>query len=441
MVPGKFVRNRLASVSSCGTLAPMMGGRAAGRRRRLTRLAAIAVTLGPLAACGGSGTAQPPDGSFLPVGTFVPSETFGPAEPFAEEPIDPDGAFTPGEGFEGSGEPSNGNGTNLLRFTPKVITDPAADNIAALVFLLPDGWQYRGGVEWLPEWSRGAFLQTQVADPNTGITIDWLPLQDFIWFQAPEGFDAPIGGNYQGKAYVPPITDPATFVQRFWMTGALQHLQGAQLVNAVQVPPIADEFKRAFGGQSDAFAYRLRYEYQRNGIAWEEDVSFALLYSGSSAITSWYVNFAYTVRAPQGQLDRNAGMISTIVASRATTPQWEGVAGVVRQLFNQGIQQQMADTEALGRTLAAHRAESAALQAQVTQERQASQDRIASLQRETLGGVETYNDPVNGVRVQLPVGFNDYWVNQRGEYLSSAQPGFDPNSLNNGFWQLLERRG
>jgi hypothetical protein len=432
----------LNRVGACDTLAPMTRGGTSPKRRGAARIASIAATVAGLAACGGSGTSAP-DGSFLPVGTFVPEETFGPAESFApgEEPFESGDTFAPSGGFEETGEPDTNGTFNVLRFTPRVIIDPAAGNIAAVVFLLPQGWQYRGGVEWLPDWTRAAFLQTQIADPTTGITIDYLPLQDFIWFQAPDGFDAPIGGNYQGKAYVPPITDPATFVTRFWMTGALSHLQGAQLVSAVQVPPIAEEFKRQFGGPADAFAYRLRYEYQQNGIAWEQDVSFALLYAGGSAVTSWYVNYAYTVRAPQGQLDRNAGVISTIVASYTTTPEWDGVAGVVRRLFTQGIQQQMADTEAFGRTLAAHRAESAALQAQVAQERQASQDRIAGLRRETLGGVETYNDTVNGVPVQLPVGFNEYWVNQRGEYLSSAEAGFDPNSLNDGFWQLLERRG
>jgi hypothetical protein len=327
-----------------------------------------------------------------------------------------------------------------LRFTPQVITDPAAGNVAAITYLLPQGWQSAGGVQWLPEWSRLAFLQTRIADPTTGIVIDYLPIQDFIWFQAPAGLSAPIGGNYQGKAFVPPITDPTQFVSQFWMSGALAHLQNAQLVNVTQVPAIAEDFKRNFGGPADAFAYRLRYEYPDNGSLWEADVSFALLYSGNAAITSWYVNYAYTVRAPKGVLDRNAGVISTIVASRNTTPEWEANYRLVQRLFTQGIQQQMADTEAFGRTLAAHRAESAALQAQVTQERQASQDRIAALRRETLGGVETYNDPVNRVPVQLPVGFNEYWVNTRGEYLTS-QAGFDPNTLNAGFWQRLERRG
>lgn len=125
-------------------------------------------------------------------------------------------------------------------------------------------------------------------------------------------------------------------------------------------------------------------------------------------------------------------MISTVVASRTTTPAWEATYRLV--------QQQMADTQAFGRTLAEHRVEIAAVQEQVTQERLASQDRIAELRRETLEGVETYDDPVSRAPVQLPVGWNEYWVNERGEYLTSDQAGFDPNTLNDGFWQRLERR-
>jgi hypothetical protein len=378
------------------------------------------------AACGGSGLPEPVDAT--DDGT-QPSE---------------DGAggtgTNPSAGSIGQTGTTPASG-NVLRFTPQAVTDPASNNVTAITYLIPQGWQSTAGVQWLPEWSRLAFLQTRVNDPASGVIIEWLPIQDFIWFQAPAGFSAPIGGNYQGKAYVPPITDPAQFVSQFWMTGALAHLQGARLVNVTQVPAIAEDFKRNFGGPAEASAYRMRYEVNVNGTAWEEDVSFALLYSGNSSITSWYVNYAYTARAPKGVLDRAAGVISTIIASRNSTPEWEANYRLVQRLFTQGIQQQMADTEALGRTLAAHRAESAALQAQVTAERAASQDRIAELRRETLGGVETYNDPVNRTPVQLPVGFNEYWVNTNGEYLTSSQAGFDPNTLNAGFWQRLERRG
>ena len=336
---------------------------------------------------------------------------------------------------------SIGSPANTVRFFREAIRDPQAGNAEAIVFLLPEGWQYQGSVQWIPQWERVASVQTRMTDPKTGITIDYLPLQDFIWFQAPAGLDAPLGGNYQGKVYLPPITDPAQFVSKFWVPGSLPELQSAQLLNVTQVPAIATEFKTKFGGPADAAAYRLRYAYQQDGQPWEEDVSFALLFSGNADRMSWYVNYAYTERAPRGQIDANAAIVSTIVASYTSTPDWEGTYRFVQGLFTKGIQQQMADTQAFGQLLAQSRAEIAALQAQVTQERQASEDHIAQLRGETLAGVTTFTDPVNGGLVQLPDGFNQYWVNQKGEYLTSGQPGFDPNTLNDGTWQLLQRRG
>jgi hypothetical protein len=342
--------------------------------------------------------------------------------------------FVPNDSFVSSGN----NLGNYIRFVKQVVRDPASNNIEAIVYIIPETWQSEGAVFWTPEWSRLAYPQTRIYDPNTGIVLDSLPIQDFIYFQPPAGFQVPIRGNYQGKMYVPPVTDPAQFVADFWMPNVLSHLQSATLVNIQQVPIIAEEFKRQFGGAADANAYRLRYEYEQSGQIWEEDVTFGLLYSGSSGITSWYVNYAYANRAPIGELDRNQAVISTVLASRTTTPEWEANFRLVRQLFTQGIIQQMADTQALGETLARHRAESQALQAQVTAERQASQERIADVRRELLGGVDTYNDPVNGGLVQLPVGWSKYWVNERGEYLASDQLGFDPNTLNLGNWQQLQ---
>ena len=328
-----------------------------------------------------------------------------------------------------------------IRFAPQSFIDPAANGVTAISVLVPAGWQASGSVQWLPLWSRLAFLQTRVADPVSGVTIDWLPIQDFMYFPAPAGFDVPIGGNYQGHAYVAPIVDPADFVTQFWIPNDLADLQGAQLDSVVEVPAIAEDFVTQFGGPAEAHAYRLRYSYTQNGQPWERDVSFALLFSGTSDLVSWYVNYAHTESAPAGELDRNAGVISTVVASRISTPEWEANYRLVGQLFRQGLQQQMADTVAFGQLLAQYREESARLQAEVVADRAASQDHQAEVFRETLGNVETYADPVNDTLVQLPVDWNTYWVNEKGEYLAVDQPGFDPNTLNDGTWQQLVKTG
>jgi hypothetical protein len=381
-----------------------------------------------------AGCAGGPSSSFQIVLGSAPPQTVPPAGelPPLDQPITAPGVptFVPGQPGQIAGD--------IQRFEAWHITDPQAGDLVALRFLAPSGWQAEGRVVWMPFWSRLAELQTRVVDPVTGLTVDWLPVQDFVWFQAPAGLEAPVGSNYQGQAFVPPITDPAEFVSSFWMPGQLAHLQAARLISVVQVPAVATEFLRQFGGPGEAYAYRLRYEYDQNGQTWEEDVSFALLFSPGPQILSWYVNFASSARAPRGELDRQAGTISTILANRITTPEWDAAYRITQRLFKQGLQQQMADTVAFGQLLAQHRAESQALQQEIVAERQASQDRIAQMRGESLTGIGTFVDPVSGNQVQLPSGWNTYWVNQSGEYIVSQTP-FDPGS-NGGGWQQLQPR-
>jgi len=392
----------------------------------------------PPAANGQPMPTLPPPNAWQPIPTFPPPDAPQPLPTFLPPDIgQPLPTFPPDNGQPITPLPQPGGSAAMpVRLTPLAIWDPAAGNVPAVTFLTPAGWQAEGNVLWTHQWSRVAQLQTRIADPSTGIVIEWLPLQDFIWFQPPAGLEVPIGGNYQGKAFVPPVTDPAQFVRDFWMPGQLAHLQGASLVAINEVPSVAAAFRESYGGPADAFAYRLRYEFQHNGQVWEEDVFLALLYAGSAELTSWYVNFAYSVRAPKGQIDLNHGIISTVIASRTTTPEWEGTYRLVTQLFRQGIAQQMADTVAFGETLARYRAESQALQQQVTDERNASQDRIAALRRDSLGGVQNYVNPFNQIVVQLPIGWETYWTNAQGEYLI-APAGADLNEISS-IWQQLQ---
>ena len=365
-----------------------------------------------------------------------------PAEPVALPPaVDPlptpTAGNAPGTVPATTADPTAPATVDTISFTPLVVTDPMLSGKAAFSVLVPEGWQASGEVQWLPYWSRQAFLQTRVLDPVTGLTIYWLPIQDFMYFTPPAGFSVPIGGNYQGKAYVPPVYDPVQFVREFWMGDSLSHLQDATVVFVEDLPAVAQQFLIGFGGPADAGAWRIRYEYTYQGVVWEQDVSFALLWSGSDPV-NWYVNFASTAGAPKGELDRQAPLVSTVLASRISTVEWEGDYRLVQQLFYRGLQQQIADTQRLVELRAQYRAESQALQQQVFDERQASIDARNEVFRETLGGVQGYDDPVNGGVVQLPLGWDTYWVNEQGEYIAVSDPNFDPNTMNDGVWTPLQ---
>jgi hypothetical protein len=184
----------------------------------------------------------------------------------------------------------------------------------------------------------------------------------------------------------------------------------------------------------------LRYEFTRDGRPWEEEVTFGLLFASFNPGTvTWYVNFATSSRAPRGQLQEVGPVLASIVASGQSTPEWVASYRVVKQLFTQGLRQALADSIAFGRKLREHQADIARIRDEVAAERAASQERIAFHRGEALAGVETYRDPVNSQAVSLPAGWNDYWVNDRGEYLLSNQAGMDPNHGSDVRWQRMDR--
>ena len=103
------------------------GAGAAHRHTRITIGTVILAMAG--AACGAAG--QSPSPTFDPLASVDPQATLAPL---------PTGS---------------GNQRGPLRFNRIAFNDPAAGGIAAISVLVPDGWSYEGGVQWLPTWRRG----------------------------------------------------------------------------------------------------------------------------------------------------------------------------------------------------------------------------------------------------------------------------------------------
>jgi hypothetical protein len=78
---------------------------------------------------------------------------------------------------------------------------------------------------------------------------------------------------------------------------------------------------------------------------------------------------------------------------------------------------------------------------QVTDDRNASVDRRNSEFRETLGAVQTYNNPF-GDRppVELPTTYQHYWVDPQGNVLGTDNPLANPNEGATVEWRRMERR-
>ena len=70
----------------------------------------------------------------------------------------------------------------------------------------------------------------------------------------------------------------------------------------------------------------------------------------------------------------------------------------------------------------------------------ATMDRINRNFSEYIRGVETYTNPFESTQIQLPSGYNDAWVNARGEYLLSNDSNFNPNIGDNADWRRMNSK-
>jgi hypothetical protein len=327
-----------------------------------------------------------------------------------------------------------------MKFTRISVKDPAINNIEAVSFLAPVGWKVEGGVQWFHDYSILANLLMRVSDPHTGAAIEFLPMQNFTYIEQPV-MPMQRGQNYMGQIVWEPVTDVATFVQTFYAPQTLRHLQGARVVGQQRLDKVAQEVARQYGGQSQVVATKVRYQFSHDGRPWEEDVYVTLVFTKWQMGTMWSVSSAYSFRAPQGKLDAMTPQMSTSINTMRLSLDWFAGYASVQDLFRKRMNQGIADATMLSKQITANAEHARQLYADAYKERQASQDRISESFGEYIRGVDTYKNPFEDRPVQLPAGYNDAWVNNKGEYILSNEAGYNPNVGDTSDWRRMDRRG
>jgi hypothetical protein len=371
------------------------------------------------------------DGTIL-IKTVLPAQAAGTRQPTPQAAQRPTTA--PGTPAAPAGKAIDGP----MKFTRLSVQDPGMNNIEAVSFLIPAGWQTHGGVQWFPDYSILANLLMKITDPQTGAQIEFLPLQNFTWLNQMVVAMRP-GTNYLGNILWQPITDIPTFIRTFYAPQTSRQLQQATQVSIENLPKVANEAAQHQAG-GRATSARVRYEYMMNSQPWEEDVFVTLTFFPWQLGTIWSVSSAYALRAPKGQLERLKPSMTTTVSSLRLSQDWFSGYMYVQKLFNDRMHQSISNAKALSDTITRNSAEIRRMYADSYRQHSESQDRISQNFSEYIRGVETYKNPFENRPVQLPGGYNDAWVNSRGEYILSNNANFNPNVGDNIEWRRMEPR-
>ncbi len=324
-----------------------------------------------------------------------------------------------------------------LSFSRLSVKDPGINNIEAVSLLIPSGWKTDGGIQWFPDYSILANLLMTITDPQTGAQIEFLPVQNFTWLQQMVVPMQP-GTNYLGNILHQPVRDARQFIEMFYVPHSLAHLGNARVVGEENLPKIASAVSRALGGQSQVKSTRVRYQYTRNGRPWQEDVYVTLVYTDWQLGTMWSVYSACALRAPESDFERLAPVMSTSVSTLRLSPEWYSGYRYVSKLFEDRMRQGIRDAGTISDTITRNGEEIRKMYSDAYREQQASQDRISREFSEAIRGVETYSNPYEDRPVELPSGYDDAWVNARGEYLLSNDANYNPNEGDTTEWRRMQ---
>jgi hypothetical protein len=180
------------------------------------------------------------------------------------------------------------------------------------------------------------------------------------------------------------------------------------------------------------------------GQAFEFDASFSLrgvAYRGVAkvSVAPAYDTATLAMTAGLSAADQWGGYAAWLPQVADQVSALNGAAFGARGVMQQNLQNSVAYSEAAKQ----YRDWSQKNWQQVTDGRNASQDKKNFAVRENLGGVQTFANPYatqqGAPNVEMPMTHKYYWTNAQGRYFGTDDPSANPNVGSNGDWRKMER--
>jgi hypothetical protein len=345
--------------------------------------------------------------------------------------------------------PREGAAGGTWRFHKVSVQDrPEMIGGEAFTFLAPVGWQVEGGLVWRTHPTMPAAVALRVRNPGGLEQLETFPTMGYSWggMLGPGTFFPP-GSIYLGNEVQPPVQDAIQYLKARLLPRA-RGGTGARIVGEQALPELAravEESDPGWRGTGAVFsAGRVRIAYEVGGAPVEEDlygVLTTLRLPGSGLSPGMVLQVAdhlHGMRGAKGRIDEATKVMQTMVLSTRPNLQWFNRYVQLCQALTRIEMNRIHAAGELSRLISQNHAEVTDMMQRSYEERNASQDRIARKWSQVTRGVDEFHDPSSGRNVELPSGYGNAWVNNRGEYVVTDRAGFNPNVELDGNWTKLE---
>jgi hypothetical protein len=337
-----------------------------------------------------------------------------------------------------------------VRYKTVSFIDTQGIGTKAFSMLIPNDWKSEGSINWILENPAmpvaGDF---RAWNPNGDEEFHLFPNQAFFWSDNPmiqQTF--PLGSRYFGAVVHSPL-GPVDALKEIALTKFRSGVENLKVVSEQELPELSKSFETgtdpSTGVITSAEGGKIRVEYTLNGVQIEDemyciiqsqDIPVQTLY-GTTRNVNWYMTYVESFRAEKGKLDSQSKMFQTISYFARTDVNW---LNKYNQVVNYLIQKQIQQIQSLGQlsnivSQASNEISDANFEA--WQQDQSIKDHMADDFSNSILGVQSYNNPIDGTIVELPSGYGSAWTNSLGDYILSDSPSYNPNTESNLNWQQM----
>ena len=337
-----------------------------------------------------------------------------------------------------------------VKFKTASFIDSEGIGTKAFSMLIPSDWQAEGNIDWI--------LDTP-AMPVAGDFRAWNPSgkEEFHLFPNQAFFSSnnpmilqtfPTGSRYFGALVRSPL-GPIEALKEIAIPLFRSDAENLQVVSQEELPQVKQYFQTgtdpATGVITSAEGGKIRVEYTLNGLAYEDemyciiqsqDIPVQTIY-GTTRNINWYMTYVESFRAEKGKLDSQAKTFQTISYFARTDINW---LNKYNQVVNYLIQKQIQQIQSLGQLssiVSQTSNEISDANFEAWQQSQNVKDRLADDFSNSILGLDSYRNPIDGSTVELPSGYSSVWANSLGEYVLSDSPSYNPNAESNLNWQQM----
>lgn len=348
------------------------------------------------------------------------------------------------------GSPSASDEGTTVRYKSVSFTDTQGIGTKAFTMLIPSDWQSEGNINWvLDNPAMPVAGDFRAWNPNGTEEFHLYPNQAFFWSDNPmiqQTF--PTGSRYFGALVRSPLGS-LDALKDIALPLFRSNVANLKIISRETLPQIKNNFQTgtdpATGVITSAEGGKIRIEYTLNGVPMEEELYCIIqsqdipvqTLSGTTRNLNWYMTYVESFRAEKGKLDSESKMFQTVSYFARTDVNW---LNKYNQVVNYLIQQQIKKIQSLGQISSIVSQTSNEISDEnyeAWQQNQNVRDQMGKDFSNSQLNIETYNNPFDGSKVDLPSGYSNVWTNSLGEYAFSDSPSYNPNTESNLNWQQM----